>query len=461
MDSHAPFRSVWWTRGRSFACLALCLALLAAKTPDRSSAETSSARPAATEEKQQAAETTKQSTDTFRLSPERYAQAVAYSRARYVLYFVSVAWGIAVLVALLEMRVVAKLRDFAERRSGKRILQAAIFVPVLFLLLGVLQLPLGMYGHSLSLHYEQSIEGWGSWLWDWTKAQLIRVVLGLPLTLLLFGLIRRKPKSWWVYFWFASIPLVLLMVFLAPWVLDPMFHKFRPLAEKHAALVRSIGKLTERAGIPIPAERMFLMQASEKTNQINAYVAGMGASKRVVVWDNTIQKMAPDEVLFVVGHEIGHYALGHVAKGVAFALGGVLAVLFVAYHGLQWVCDRWGKRWDVRRQEDWAALPALLLIGTVLEFLGQPVGNGFSRIEEHAADVYGLEVIHGIVPNAQDTAAHAFQVMGERDLDDPNPPGFVRLWLYNHPPLAERLKFAHGYDPWGQEGSPKYVKSGR
>lgn len=465
----SAFRSVSGALARRrFVCLALCASVVAvgtgkaAATRDLFPVETRSSSSKMTEEKQQVAnsaagETTKQSADEFRLSRERYDQAVAYARARYIRYFFSVAWGIVVLLSLLEMRVVAKLRDFAEKRGGKRIFEVAIFVPALLLLLAVFELPLAIYGHFLSLKYEQSIEAWDSWFWDWTKAELVSVVLGFGLTLILFAVIRRKPKRWWLYFWFASIPLVLLVVFLAPWVFDPMFHKFYPLGEKHADLVESIGKLTERAGMPIPAERMFLMQASTKTNEINAYVAGMGASKRVVVWDNTIKKMAPDEVLFVVGHEIGHYALGHVVKGVTLALGGVLVMLFLAGSALPRVLSRWGERWGVRGQEDWAALAVLLLIGNVLVFFGQPIGNGFSRIEEHAADVYGLEVIHGIVPNAQDTAAHAFQLMGELDLDDPNPPRFVRLWLYTHPPLAERLKFAHGYDPWRKGESPRYV----
>src|SRR5208282_2023304 len=119
--------------------------------------------------------------------------------------------------------------------------------------------------------------------------------------------------------------------------------------------------LTQRAGIPIPPERMYLMEASKKTNQINAYVTGIGASKRVVVWDNTIRKMAPEEVLVVVGHEMGHYALGHVAKGIAFALAGILFALYVAYRALQWVLRVWGEQWGVRGQQDWAALAVLLL----------------------------------------------------------------------------------------------------
>jgi len=403
-------------------------------------------------------ETAKAQNDEFRLSPEKYRKAVAYSRAAYTLYFVSVAWGIVVLVVLLKTRLVARWRYLVEGVSGNWIVQGLIFVSSLFVFLGVTELPIRVYWHSLALKYEQSIERWGPWIWDWTKEELINAVFGLVGGVILLWVIREAPKRWWLYFWFVSIPLVLFVALITPWVLDSMFHKFTPLAERNPQLVASIQKLTEHAGEPIPPERMFLMEASTKTNQIDAYVTGIGASKRVVVWDNTIRKMSPDEVLFVVGHELGHYVLRHVMKGIAFALAGILAALYVAYHALQWMLRRWGEAWSVRGQEDWAALAVLLLIASVLGFLSEPIGNGFSRRVEHAADVYALEVIHGIVPNAQETAAHSFQVMGELDLADPAPPKIITLWLYSHPPLAERLKFAHDYDPWSKGEKPKYVK---
>jgi STE24 endopeptidase len=130
----------------------------------------------------------------------------------------------------------------------------------------------------------------------------------------------------------------------------------------------------------------------------------------------------------------------------------------VAYRALQWVLAHWGKAWSVRGQEDWAALAVLLLIFRVLEFVGTPIGNGFSRVQEHAADVYGLEVTHGILPNSQEVAAQSFQKMGDIDLADPHPSKFITFWLYSHPPLGKRLQFAHNYDPWSKGESPKYVK---
>jgi Zn-dependent protease with chaperone function len=443
---------------RAVLVLVLAIIALLAGVSPANTGQTSTSPPAGTSSTADVQAAAKPSTQTYQLPPERYQKAVSLARKEYTLYFVAVAWGMLVLVVLLQAGVVARLRDIAGSASPKRSIQALIFVPALMLILAVLHLPISTYAHWLSLRYEQSIQGWGSWLWDWTKGELLSLGLGYIVVLLLVSVIRWKPRTWWLYFWYAMVPLSLFLFFISPWFLDPMFNRFTPLQDKHAELVEAIGKLTQRAGVTIPPERMFLMKASAKTNGINAYVTGVGASKRVVVWDTTIQKTNPDEVLAVVGHELGHYVLGHTWKGFLFFTGGMLVGLYVAYRALQWVLAHWGRAWSVRGQEDWAALAVLLLIFHVLEFVGTPIGNGFSRVQEHAADVYGLEVTHGILPNSQEVAAQSFQKMGDIDLADPNPSKFITFWLYGHPPLGERLEFAHNYDPWSKGESPKYVK---
>jgi Zn-dependent protease with chaperone function len=252
--------------------------------------------------------------------------------------------------------------------------------------------------------------------------------------------------------------MLLGLIVLTPLVIDPLFNKFEPLNKEHPDVVAKIERLSERARVPIPENRVFLMVASGKTNALNAYVTGLGASKRIVIWDTTIQKMSSDETLYIVGHELGHYVLGHVLRGFLMGAAGLFIALYLLFRGLHWVLDRWAKDWKIYGQEDWACVVVLLLLLRVLLFFSSPVINGISRMEEHAADVYGLEVIHGLVPNSAEVAAHAFQVLGELDLSDPNPPAFITFWLYSHPPVAERLVFAHSYDPWSKGGSPKYVK---
>jgi Zn-dependent protease with chaperone function len=352
----------------------------------------------------------------------------------------------------------AKFRDIAESVSEKKWIQCLIFVPLLILLTDLFELPVRVYWHALSLRYQQSIQHWGSWIVDWAKEEALSVGLAALLVFVLILAIPKSPRRWWFYFWLAALPILLFFFFISPWFIDPLFNHFEPLEKAHPQLVTSIEALTRRAGVPIPRDRMFLMKASEKTNQINAYVAGIGASKRVVIWDTTIQKTSTDEALFILGHELGHYVLGHIATGFLFFAVSLLLALYVMYRALHWSLDRWGNDWKIHGPEDWAAIAVLLLWLEVLSFISSPIVNGFSRMQEHAADVYGLEVIHGLVPNSEEVAAHGFQVLGELDLSDPNPPAFITFWLYSHPPLAERLVFAHGYDPWSKGKPAKYVK---
>ncbi len=416
--------------------------------------QAASPRSAASESKAQ--EQTR--TEQYTLSHERQEKAIAYSRAGYTLYFLSYFLGGLFLFLILRLGCAAKFRDVAENVSDKKWVQGLVFVPILFLTVDVLNLPVHLYWHALSLHYEQSIQGWGSWFRDWSKGELLDMAFGIVLVLILFAVMRRSPRRWWLYFWFPAVLIFLGVIVIIPLVIDPLFNKFEPLSKNHADLVASIEKLTKHVGVPIPPERMFLMMASRKTNAINAYVTGLGASKRVVIWDTTIQKMSNDEALFVVGHELGHYVLGHVWRGFLLGAAGLLLALYFLFRGLHWALDRWGRDWKVYGQEDWASLAVLLLLLQALLFVASPVISGISRMQEHAADVYGLEVIHGLIPNSEEVAAHAFQVLGELDLSDPNPPPFITFWLYSHPPLAERLVFAHSYNPWSKGESPKYVK---
>jgi len=400
----------------------------------------------------------KTETEKYTLSHERYEKAVAYSRAGYTLYFIWVVLGLVIAWLFLRLGVAAKIRDFAEVRTEKRFLQALIFIPIFLLAAEILELPVLAYWHMLSLRYQQSVQGWGSWLGDWVKEELLSLGGALVLGSILFWLIRRSPRHWWAQFWAIALAIVFVIFFVSPWIIDPLFNEYEPLDATHPELVTAIEKVTQRAGLSIPRDHMFLMKASKKNNQINAYVTGVGASKRVVVWDNTINKTTANETLFVFGHEAGHYVLGHVRNGFLFFAAAFLVAMYACFWTMHFLLGKWSASWKIYGPQDLACLAVFLLIFRMFAFVGTPVESAFSRIQEHNADVFGLEVIHGIVPNSGDVAAHAFQVLGQEDLSDPNPPPFITFWLYSHPPLADRLVFAHTYDPWSKGESPRYVK---
>jgi STE24 endopeptidase len=251
-------------------------------------------------------------------------------------------------------------------------------------------------------------------------------------------------RRWWIVLWALSIPLTVLMVVVQPVILDPIFNDFQPLQD--AVLREKLLDLASRAGIE--GGRVYQVDKSRQTKTLNAYVNGIGPTKRIVMWDTLLAKLDHDEVLAVMGHEMGHYVLNHLWKGLAFSVvlsfAGFFVVQRVHDRGLQ----RWGKTWGINGPGDPASLPWLLLIASLASFLASPVVSGFSRSIEHQADIFGLELTH-----LNEASATAFVKMAEDSKQDPRPHPFIKFWRYSHPPIAERIPFALSYRPW-EKGQP-------
>ena len=393
----------------------------------------------------------------FRLSPEKRAEALAYRHRTYWLYAATTAFTAVLLVLFLRLRIAPRLRNWAERVSPRRFIQLLLFAPPLILLFVVLLSPTDVYTQWLSLKYGLSVQGWGSWLWDWTQTQIIAALFGTLVVGILYAVLRRSPCRWWLYLWLATIPITFFAIFLSPLVIDPLFNDFEPLEKTQPALVATIDKLLAHAGLPIPHDHIFLMKASAKTNVLNAYVTGFGASKRLVLYDTIVAAERGPVILHTLGHEMGHYMLHHERLGFVVFIPVFLGLFYATYRAVLWLVARWGSALDIRSPDDWAALPLLFLIVFVLIFLLTPVFNGFSRWQEHEADRYGLEVIHGITLNPGEVASQAFQLEGETNLADPDPPEFVRLWFFDHPSTNDRIVFCRTYNPWSPGQKPKYV----
>jgi STE24 endopeptidase len=394
----------------------------------------------------------------YRLEGPLQAKAEELYKIRTARYLVGVAYPMVLLVVLLALRVGPRIRDWAESVSRRRPLQALIFTPLLLLTLGVLMLPLDVHGQYISTKYEMSVQGWGSWFWDWTKGMLLNMVIGALIVMGVYFVIRRSPRKWWVWAWAASLPVVLFMIFIAPVVIDPMFNTFEPLTERQPQLVKAIETVVQRGGLEIPEARMYEMRASDKVTTYNAYVTGIGASKRVVVWDTTAKDLKTGQTLFIFGHEMGHYVLHHIWKGFAFFAATSIVGFWIAYLFFNFLLARYGTRWGIRDAGDWASLPVLILVALVLSFVTEPIGAGFSRHLEHEADRYGLEVTHGLVPESSQMAASSFQKMGEKSYSYAHPNALLVFWDYDHPPVNERLRFALEYRPWDEGKAGEYVK---
>jgi len=386
----------------------------------------------------------------YTLPPDLYKKAHDRSRINFHLALIGFVYGLVVLWVVLHWKLGAKYRDWAEQVSTKRFLQALVFSPLFVLTVGVFTLPLDVYSEMVEKRFGISVQGWGSWSWDWIKGELISLVIFTILIWILYVVIHRSPRRWWFYFWLISLPILLFVFFISPWVIAPLFNKFEPLQQKGPQLTAALEQMVQRAGENIPPERMFWMGASEKTTALDAYVTGLGASKRIVVFDTTIAKLNTPQIVFAVGHEMGHYVLHHVIQLLTFFALLLLVFFYLGSRLIGWVLVRWGAAWAIRGLDDWASLPALLFLLSIFLFLANPVTNAFSRHVEHQADQYGLEVTHGLTPDSGQVAAQAFQKLGEVDLADPDPNPVDVFLFYSHPSISDRVQFCLTYDPWAK-----------
>jgi len=394
----------------------------------------------------------------YRLPPDKLAKAEALARIRDTLYFGDSLWGIAVLWLLLRMRAAARIEAWVTRALARPWLQGLVYFALLIVILTATDLPVGMYAHTVSRDYGISVEGWTSWFGDQGKELGLSLLLGAPLLLLMHGIVRRWPRGYWLRVWLVAVPLTVLAAFALPFI-EPVFNHYEPLAKNHAALAAQLEKVVARTGTEIPRDRMFLMKASEKTNGLNAYVSGLGPTKRVVVWDTTADRVPTDEVLFVFAHESGHYVLHHISKGLAIGAVGLFFIFWACAGAAGWLARRFALRWGLSAEQPLscrAGFVVLLLAISSANFLVDPVSNAISRHFEHEADIYGQEAIHGIVPNPQETAVASFNDLGAAWLEDPEPSAFIVFWTYSHPSIQARAEFAAHYDPWANGGRGKF-----
>jgi STE24 endopeptidase len=434
------------------SCLVITICLM--MTPQSAHTQPNTSLPSATNVQNASGTQTTQ----YTLPPDKLAKSKALYDLRGKLQIIDTVYGLLILLGLLYLGIAAKYRDIAEASGKNRFVQALIFVALFLVTTTALQFPLDAYQQSISRQYGLSVQGWGSWFGDVLKGMLVGYVFLTIVAWLIAMLIRVSPRRWWLYSWAMVFVLLVFVVAISPVVIDPLFNKFEPLDKSNPQLVDAIEKVTQRGGLTIPRDRMFLMKASEKVTTLNAYVTGFGPSKRVVVWDTTIKNATTPETLFVYGHEMGHYVLNHIVIGLAAAAVGLFIGFYLLYCIANWAFPRFQQRWRMREPWDWAALVMLVLIFSIISTVSAPIGNGFSRTLEHNADVYGLEVTHGLNPNSQEAAAHAFQVLGELALSYPYPSDFYVFWYADHPPIRDRVPFAHNYDPWSKGEQPKYVK---
>ena len=306
----------------------------------------------------------------------------------------------------------------------------AKYLFLLSLLLFVIQFPINYYQYRLSKSYGISTQVFSSWMRDNVIDFWIDFGMMVLIVTVLYWLMKKSPKRWWLYAWSLTVPFTIFLMFIQPVVIDPIYNDFSPLSDKE--LETKI--LTLAAQANIPSEHVYEVNMSEKTNALNAYVTGIGENSRIVLWDTTLKRLSDEEILFIMAHEMGHYVMKDVYIGIAEYLIKTLLGLWLISKIMPWMIVRFGSILKIKQMGSIHSLPLFLLISSFLLFFSNPLSTAISRYQETRADNYAMELVED--PEA---AVSSFQQLTKAGLGEVNPPTLVKWFRYSHPPMLERM----------------------
>ncbi len=383
--------------------------------------------------------------------PEPSALAVRYHRSSHVVWAAGTALDLLLPAAILLTGLSARVRSLAMRLArGRWFLGVAIYGAAYVLLQAIAFLPFGWYAGFVRQHaYGLSTETASQWLGDWGKAAAITAVVAALVLWIPYRLLRVSPARWWLWTGLLAAPLTALAMIVAPVWIAPLFDEYGPMRDRQ--LEAGIHRLAARVGIP--DSRIFEVRKSDETRRVNAYVTGVGGTKRIVLWDTLVDRLAPDEVLAVMGHEIGHFVLRHT---LTIILGATLLAtlsLYVVHRVAGWAISRFRGRFGFDRLDDVASLPLLLLIGGLVSLAATPAMLAYSRWQEREADRFSLEITRD-----NQAAARAFVRLHDENLAVPRTGLLYRLWRGSHPDLADRIEFSNRYRPWASGDRLRYYE---
>lgn len=342
----------------------------------------------------------------------------------------------------------SKLSHFSCHQGRKWFFGVMIYLVIFVGLYSILDLPFDFYlGYVREHAYGLSKQTLGMWFSDYGKGILVTLVGCIAFIWIFYLLLKKSPRRWWFYSALASIAISFIMTFILPIWVDPLFSKFSSMEDK--VLEKRILDLAERAGIE--HGRVFEVDKSKDTTLLNAYVTGIGSTNRIVLWDTTLKKMTPDQILFVMGHEMGHYVLNHIWWLMLYFSILSFVIFYLIYKSANAILKKYHRCLGFKELHNIASLPLLLFLLTVFTLLATPLTNYFSRYIEHEADRFGLEIT-----GDNKAAAEAFIVLQQQNLANPRPGPIYNFWRSSHPPLGERIEFANSYCPWKHKEPLKY-----
>jgi len=366
--------------------------------------------------------------------PADTPEARRYNRIRRWLGIADFAFGLVLLIVLLATGWNGTLRDFAYRASFQTYTFAVfLYVLMLMSIQKFLGSGLDYYGFRLEHRFNLSNQKLRSWLWDETKGFLVGLILASIVVELLYFIIRESPQYWWLIAWAVFLGLFVLLAQLAPVVLFPIFYKFEPLQNEE--LKGRLVRLGERAGTRVRG--VYKWNLSEKSKKANAALTGLGNTRRIILADTLLDKYSADEIEAVLAHELGHHVHKHILKSIAVQAGVTLVGFWAANWALHYAIERW-HLFDT--MSDFADLPLLVLLSTLLSFLLLPALNAFSRYNERQADRYAFQSIASVQPFIS-----SMNKLAEQNLAERTPSPWVEWFFHSHPAISRRVAAAEAW----------------
>ena len=367
-----------------------------------------------------------------RISGKEKARSDAYFEGGYVLSLVDVLYGVVVAGLLLWLRVSARMRDFAIRLTRRRFWQAPIYAVQYVVLTTAVTLPLSTYEGFVREHaYGLSNQSFLAWAGDFGTGFALNVVGFAILFAVIYAVIRCARRSWWIWGTAVAVVFLTVQIVIAPVFIAPLFNHYAPLPDSALkSTILSLARANE-----IPATNVYAVDASRQSSRISANVSGLFGTTRISLNDNLLNDCTPSEVIAVLGHEMGHYVMNHVAVGLTwFGLLALVAFAFVDW-GFRGLAGLFGRSWDVRGIDDPAGLPLLMALFSVFFLLATPVTNTITRTEEIQADIFGLNAVRQ--PDAFATVT--LRLATYRKLD---PTPLEEFVFFDHPSGRTRLNEA-------------------
>lgn len=367
--------------------------------------------------------------DELNLDPEKQESAKRYARIRRRMYVLDIALGGLYLLWWLVSGTSILLEGSISELNVGWAAELILVAFLIFLPWTILFLPLDFYsGYILPHRFGLSTQDIRGWLTDLLKSFGVSILLGVPLLVGLYALIRVFPETWWLWAVIGYTLIGTVLTILAPVLLLPLFYKLEPLGEAYQELVERLLMLADRA--KATAQGVYTIDMSRRTRAANAALVGMGKTRRILLGDTLIESFTTDEIESVLAHELGHHVHRDIPLSILIQSGLNLIVFFVGAKMLEWIASSLGIPYVYNP----ALLPALVLVFSIVGFLTMPIGNAFSRWRETMADDFALNMTQN--PSA---FVNAMTRLANQNLAEASPERWVVFLLHSHPPLEDRI----------------------